>query len=90
MIPGASITVNLIYVSLRAVGQQIPLLQQLHSAGFPIEGLTIGARVPSIEVANEYIKTIGLKHISFKPGSIDAIQQVINIAKANPSFPVIL
>ena len=72
------------------MGWQIPLLQQLRSVGVPIEVLTIGAGVPSIEVANEYIETIGLKHISFKPGSIDAIQQVINIAKANPTFPVIL
>ncbi|PUU78407.1 fatty acid synthase beta subunit [Tuber borchii] len=72
------------------MGWQILLLQQLRSAGVPIEGLTIGAGVPSIEVANEYIEAIGLKHISFNPGSIDAIQQVINIAKANPTFPVIL
>ncbi|KAH8145050.1 uncharacterized protein LAJ45_10961 [Morchella importuna] len=88
--PGAGITVNLIYVNPRAMAWQIPLLQQLRSEGVPIEGLTIGAGVPSIEVANEYIEQIGLKHISFKPGSIDAIQQVINIAKANPTFPVIL
>ena len=72
------------------MGWWIPLLQQLRSAGVPIEGLTIGAGVPSIEVANEYIETIRLKHISFKPCSIDTIQQVINIAKANPTFPVIL
>jgi fatty acid synthase subunit beta len=56
----------------------------------PIEGLTIGAGVPSIEVANEYIETLGIKHIAFKPGSVDAIQQVINVAKANPKFPIIL
>lgn len=87
---GAGITVNLIYVNPRAMSWQIPLLQQLRSEGVPIEGLTIGAGVPSIEVANEYIETIGLKHISFKPGSVDAIQQVINIAKANPTFPVVL
>ncbi|KAL7270274.1 beta subunit of fatty acid synthetase [Rhizina undulata] len=88
--PGAGITVNLIYVNPRAMAWQIPLLQQLRAEGVPIEGLTIGAGVPSIEVANEYIETIGLKHIAFKPGSMDAIQQVINIAKANPTFPVIL
>ncbi|KAH8759455.1 malonyltransferase-like protein [Diaporthe sp. PMI_573] len=58
--------------------------------GVPIEGLTIGAGVPSIEVAQEYIETLGLKHISFKPGSSEAIQAVINIAKANPTFPVML
>lgn len=87
---GRGITVNLIYVNPRAMQWQIPLLGQLRSQGVPIEGLTIGAGVPSIEVAQEYIETLGLKHISFKPGSIEAIQAVINIAKANPRFPIIL
>ena len=88
--PGRGITVNLIYVNPRAMGWQIPLLAQLRADGVPIEGLTIGAGVPSIEVAQEYIDTLGIKHIAFKPGSMDAIQQVINIAKANPTFPVVL
>jgi fatty acid synthase subunit beta len=88
--PGRGITVNLIYVNPRAMGWQIPLIGKLRADGVPIEGLTIGAGVPSIEVANEYIETLGIKHIAFKPGSVDAIQQVINIAKANTSFPVIL
>ena len=88
--PGRGITVNLIYVNPRAMGWQIPLIAQLRADGVPIEGLTIGAGVPSIEVAQEYIDTLGIKHISFKPGSMDAIQQVINIAKANPAFPVIM
>jgi fatty acid synthase subunit beta len=88
--PGRGITVNLIYVNPRAMQWQIPLLGQLRAEGVPIEGLTIGAGVPSIEVAQEYIETLGLKHIAFKPGSVEAIQAVINIAKANPTFPVIL
>ncbi|KAJ5692048.1 hypothetical protein N7462_001471 [Penicillium macrosclerotiorum] len=88
--PGRGITVNLIYVNPRAMAWQIPLIGRLRADGVPIEGLTIGAGVPSIEVANEYIETLGIKHIAFKPGSVDAIQQVINIAKANPKFPIIL
>ncbi|AEO70742.1 uncharacterized protein THITE_2122457 [Thermothielavioides terrestris NRRL 8126] len=88
--PGRGISVNLIYVNPRAMAWQIPLLRRLRAEGVPLEGLTIGAGVPSIEVAQEYIETLGLKHISFKPGSTDAIQSVINIAKANPKFPVIL
>ena len=87
---GRGITVNLIYVNPRAMAWQIPLLGRLRAEGVPIEGLTIGAGVPSIEVAQEYIETLGLKHIAFKPGSMEAIQSVINIAKANPTFPVIL
>ncbi|MCJ1474414.1 beta subunit of fatty acid synthetase [Lambiella insularis] len=87
---GRGITINLIYVNPRAMQWQIPLIGQLRADGVPIEGLTIGAGVPSIEVANEYIETLGIKHIAFKPGSMEAIQQVINIAKANPHFPVML
>ncbi len=87
---GRGITVNLIYVNPRAMAWQIPLIAQLRAEGVPIEGLTIGAGVPSIEVANEYIETLGIRHISFKPGSLEAIQQVINVAKANPDFPIIL
>ncbi|CAJ2512314.1 Uu.00g053290.m01.CDS01 [Anthostomella pinea] len=87
---GRGITINLIYVNPRAMGWQIPLIGRLRSEGIPIEGLTIGAGVPSIEVAQEYIETLGLKHIAFKPGSMESIQAVINIAKANPTFPVFL
>lgn len=88
--PGRGITINLIYVNPRAMAWQIPLLGKLRADGVPIEGLTIGAGVPSIEVANEYIETLGIKHIAFKPGSVEAIQQTINIAKANPGFPVLM
>lgn len=87
---GRGITINLIYVNPRAMAWQIPLIGQLRANGVPIEGLTIGAGVPSIEVANEYIETLGIKHIAFKPGSVEAIQAVINIAAANPHFPIIL
>ncbi|KAF2743156.1 beta subunit of fatty acid synthase [Sporormia fimetaria CBS 119925] len=87
---GRGITVNLIYVNPRAMAWQIPMIGKLRADGVPIEGLTIGAGVPSIEVANEYIQTLGIKHIAFKPGSVEAIQQTINIAKANPTFPVVM
>ncbi|KAK5680524.1 beta subunit of fatty acid synthetase [Elasticomyces elasticus] len=87
---GRGITINLIYVAPRAMAWQIPLIARLRAEGVPIEGLTIGAGVPSIEVANEYIETLGIKHMGFKPGSVEAIQAVINIAKANPDFPIML
>jgi fatty acid synthase subunit beta len=87
---GRGITVNLIYINPRAMAWQIPMIQRLRAEGVPIEGLTIGAGVPSIEVASEYIETLGIKHMGFKPGSIEAIQAVINIAKAKPSFPIMM
>ncbi|PGH20055.1 hypothetical protein AJ80_03705 [Polytolypa hystricis UAMH7299] len=87
---GRGITCNIIYASPHSVKWQIPLLTQLRSSGLPIEGLTVGAGVPSLDVANGYIRDIGLKHISFKPGSPSAIRQVVEIALANPSFPIML
>lgn len=88
--PGAGITINLIYVNPRLIQWAIPLIQELRQKGFPVEGLTIGAGVPSLEVANEWIADLGLKHIAFKPGSVEAISSVVRIAQANPDFPVIL
>ena len=88
--PGRGVTCNLIYASPRAMAWQIPLIRSLTAKGVNVEGLTIGAGVPSPDVANEYIRTLGLKHISFKPGSAQAISQVVEIAKQNPTFPIIL
>ena len=87
---GRGITCNLIYVSPRAMAWQIPMIGQLIREGVPIDGVTIGAGVPSTEIAAEYIMSLGLKHISFKPGSHSAIKQVVSIAEAHPSFPIIL
>ena len=88
--PGRGITCNLIYVSPRAIAWQVPMLGQLIRKGIPIDGLTIGAGVPSPEVVAEYITTLGLRHISFKPGSLSAIEQVISIARSHVTFPIIL
>ncbi|KAK5011828.1 hypothetical protein LTR28_010135 [Elasticomyces elasticus] len=82
------ITCNLIYANPRAIAWQISLLRRLVHDGVRVDGLTIGAGVPSAEIVKEYIETIGLKHISFKPGSHDSLQQVIAIAREHPDFPI--
>ena len=87
---GRGITINLIYSNPRAMQWQIPLIRQLKSDGLLIDGITLGAGVPSLDVATDYVQNLGLKHIAFKPGSVDTIQNVINIAKGNPEFPVML
>ncbi|CRG88165.1 fatty acid synthase subunit beta, fungi type [Talaromyces islandicus] len=87
---GRGIACNVIYANPRAMSWQIPLLVELRQSGFPIEGLTIGAGVPSIDIANGYIRDLSLRYISFKPGSKDAIDAVMRIAEANPAFPIIL
>ncbi|KAH7122772.1 acyl transferase domain-containing protein [Dendryphion nanum] len=87
---GKGITLNLIYSAPRSIQWQIPLIKNLIAQGTLIDGITLGAGVPSLEVASGYIEDIGLKHISFKPGNMDAIQAVLTIAKAHPSFPIMM
>lgn len=87
---GYSLGINLIYVNPRMLQWGIPLIKELREKGYPIQSLTIGAGVPSLEVATEYIETLKLTHLDLKPGSIDAISQVINIAAAHPKFPIVL
>jgi len=36
------------------------------------------------------ITEAGIRHISFVPGSVDGIRQVVNITTSNPHFPTIL
>ncbi|KAF9636547.1 hypothetical protein BFW01_g7443 [Lasiodiplodia theobromae] len=86
---GRGITVNLIYANPRAMNWQVSLIKRLRSEGVPIDGLTIGAGVPSPEIADQYFH-MGLRHVSFKPGSASAIDAVLDIARSNPTSPIIL
>eukprot|EP01127_Copromyxa_protea_P004216 TRINITY_DN14111_c0_g1_i1.p1 TRINITY_DN14111_c0_g1~~TRINITY_DN14111_c0_g1_i1.p1 ORF type:complete len:3881 (+),score=986.19 TRINITY_DN14111_c0_g1_i1:27-11669(+) len=91
--PGSVISLNVLFINQRQWGFQYPLAQTLRKEGVPIEGFTIAAGVPSLEVANEILKSLneaGINHVSFKPGSVEGIRQVITIAKSNPEFPIIL
>ncbi|KAF5337958.1 hypothetical protein D9757_014845 [Collybiopsis confluens] len=68
------------------------LFARAQERGLPIEGFCIGAGIPSTEKAAEIVeglKSAGIKHLALKPGSVDGIRQVINIAAANPGFPII-
>ncbi|KAI0130232.1 acyl transferase domain-containing protein [Xylariales sp. AK1849] len=87
---GRKIAVNVIYINPKAIAWQIPMVKQLRANGFPISSITIGAGIPSLDVATEYISTLGLEYISFKPGSVEGIYNVLEIARANPHFPVVI
>lgn len=86
---GRGICINIIYASPRQVRWQLPLIRKLRSEGFPIDGITFGAGVPSTEALKEYLD-IGLKYLSFKPGSTSAINQVIAVARTTPDVPIVL
>ena len=43
--------------------------------GLPIEGFCVAAGIPTTEKAAEIIdglKSVGIRHVAFKPGSVDA------------------
>ncbi|KAH8682573.1 acyl transferase domain-containing protein [Xylariales sp. PMI_506] len=87
---GRGIALNVIYASPQTLAWQIALIRQLRAEGTNIDGLTIGAGIPSLSVASEYIETLGLKYMSFKPGSAQGIMQVVEIAAAHEDFPIVL
>lgn len=87
--PRRGISVNLLYLNPRAMAWQIPLIRRLRSEGINIDGMTIGGGVPEPEVVADYIE-LGIRHLSFKPGSEEAIDAVLRIADAFPRFPVII
>ncbi|KAL4066936.1 hypothetical protein J3A83DRAFT_4165578 [Scleroderma citrinum] len=90
---GVGITLNSLYINPKQFGFQFPLWQELRCEGLPVEGFCVAAGIPSTEKAAEIIgglRNAGIKHVSFKPGSVDGIRQVVNIAAANPDFPIIL
>ncbi|KAF8638240.1 hypothetical protein AX17_002262 [Amanita inopinata Kibby_2008] len=90
---GVGLTLNSLYINPRQFGFQYPLWQEMRREGLPIEGFCVAAGIPSTEKAAEIIESLkiaGIKHVSFKPGSVDGIRQVVNIAAANPDFPIVL
>ena len=90
---GVGITLNALYINPRQFNFQLPLWQDMRREGLPIEGFCVAAGIPTTEKAAEIIEGLteaGIKHVSFKPGSVDGIRQVVNIAASNPHFPIIL
>lgn len=81
--PGEGITLNILFLNVRQWGFQYPLIQVMRREGLPMEGVCVAAGVPSLDVANEVIQNLqnsGIRHIAFKPGSIETIRQVRCIA----------
>ncbi|GAA5834963.1 hypothetical protein JCM5353_003337 [Sporobolomyces roseus] len=91
--PGVGVTLNALYINQRQFTFQLPLWQQMKKEGAAVEGMCVAAGIPSTEKAKEIIDGLheaGIKHVAFKPGSVDGIRQVVNIAASNPHFPIIL
>ncbi|KAJ2909900.1 fatty acid synthase alpha subunit Lsd1, partial [Coemansia aciculifera] len=91
--PGQGITLNCIYIDQRQWNFQFPAMLRLCAKGVPFVGLCIGGGVPSLDSATtiiESLRSAGIRHVSFKPSTAEAIRHVVNIAKAHADFPVVL
>ncbi|KAJ2811356.1 fatty acid synthase alpha subunit Lsd1, partial [Coemansia furcata] len=91
--PGQGITLNCIYVDQRQWGFQFPALLRMRAKGVPFAGLCIGGGVPSLDTATAIIdslRSVGIRHVAFKPSTVESIRHVVNIAKAHADFPVML
>ncbi|WAQ87289.1 hypothetical protein PtA15_8A193 [Puccinia triticina] len=91
--PGLGFTLNALYINQKQWAFQFPLWLEMRKEGLPMEGFVVAAGIPSTEKAKEIVdglREAGLKHVSFKPGSVDGIRQVVQIAAAHPDFPPLL
>ncbi|KAL3656947.1 hypothetical protein V7S43_018152 [Phytophthora oleae] len=91
--PGLGIAINMVYLNAKQWGFQFPMVLRMRRSGVPIESITIGAGIPTKERAQEImsqLKEVGIKVVCFKPGSVDGIHAVLEIAAAMPSMTVMM
>ncbi|EGZ23948.1 hypothetical protein PHYSODRAFT_556584 [Phytophthora sojae] len=91
--PGLGIAINMLYLNAKQWGFQFPMVLRMRRSGVPIESITIGAGIPTQERALEMmsqLEAVGIKVVCFKPGSVDGIHAVLEIAAAMPSMTVML
>ncbi|KAI0467782.1 acyl transferase domain-containing protein [Xylaria cf. heliscus] len=91
MIPeGRMITVNIADADTKDLEWIIPELAALVRSGLPIGGLIIGAGMPSARVVADYVETLQLCYLGFKPTTVTEIHRVLDIANEHPTLPVLL
>ncbi|KAJ3414301.1 3-oxoacyl-[acyl-carrier-protein] synthase [Chytridiales sp. JEL 0842] len=91
--PGEGVSLNILFLNPRLWGFQYPQVMSMRKEGIPMEGICVAAGVPSLDVANEVVRNLkeaGIKHVAFKPGSVETIRRVVSIAKANEGMNIIL
>ncbi|KUH96934.1 3-oxoacyl-ACP synthase [Mycolicibacterium acapulense] len=94
--PGRAVQFNSLFLDpylwkLQLGGKR--LVQRARQSGAPIDGVVVSAGIPELEEAVELIdelNTVGIKHVVFKPGTVDQIKSVIKIAAEVPSKDVIV
>lgn len=86
---GVGAALNSLYVNPRRSTFQLPLWQEMRREGLPIEDFCVAAGIPTVEKAAEIIEgltKLGIKRVSFRPGSVDGVCRAVNIATSDPHF----
>jgi enoyl reductase-like protein/acyl dehydratase len=90
---GMPFGVNVIYANQRQWLFQFPTLISLKKSGYPIDGITFGAGIPTNETAIDIINQMyraGMRFVGFKPSCTKTLKRVLEIAKCVPHFIVVL
>lgn len=90
---GTGININLLYLNAKQWAFQYPLVLQMRENGVPIQSVTIAAGVPTYEKAQEILSElhrVGIYTVAFKPGSTQAIYDVLHIAEMHPEMNIML
>ncbi|KXO91586.1 Malonyl CoA-acyl carrier protein transacylase (plasmid) [Tsukamurella tyrosinosolvens] len=69
------------------------IVQKARAAGAPLDGVIITAGIPELEEATALVEELteaGMRHVAFKPGTVEQIRQVARIAAEVPQYPVIV
>ncbi|KAJ2763262.1 fatty acid synthase alpha subunit Lsd1 [Coemansia sp. BCRC 34490] len=91
--PGQGITLGCSYNNPKLWETQFSAILGLCKEGVPIAGISIVDNVPPPSAFVNTIallSTVGIRYVAFKPQDMEAIGQVVEIAQANGSFPVLL
>ncbi|MBC7295888.1 MAG: DUF1729 domain-containing protein [Dietzia sp.] len=94
--PGRSAQFNSLFLDpylwkLQVGGKR--LVQKARAAGVPFDGVIVTAGIPELDESVALIEELteaGLRHVSFKPGTVAQIRQVVRIAAEVPHMPVIV
>lgn len=69
------------------------IVPKKRASGTPIDGVVVSAGIPELDEAVELIHNLnadGFPYVSFKPGTVDQIRQVVRIAKAVAPVKVLI
>lgn len=94
--PGRAVQFNALYLDPYLWKLQIGgtrLVQKARAAGVPFDGVVVTAGIPDLDEAVALVRELteaGLRHVSFKPGTVGQITQVIRIAEQLPQVPIIV